>query len=237
MLSATKPFLNIDAGEHDDEPKDLYLLAHAVSIACGGHAGDELSMRRVLLACARAGTRAGAHPSYEDRDGFGRRDVAIEPATLEKSVRAQCEKLATVARACGVTVSHVKAHGALYHSANREPRIARAFVAGARAALGSPLVLGPVAGELRRAAEEAGLSFAREGFADRAMRADGSLVPRGEPGAVITDPGAARAQARRLAAAGVFDTLCVHGDTTGAVAIARAVRDELDALAPPSARG
>jgi UPF0271 protein len=235
MLSATKPFLNIDAGEHDDEPNELYSLAHAVSVACGGHAGDERSMRRVLMACARAGTRAGAHPSYEDREGFGRREVAIDPAVLEESVRAQCERLAGVARECGVIVSHVKAHGALYHAANWEPRIARAVIAGARAALGSPLVLGPPAGELRRAAEDAGLPFAREGFADRAMRADGSLVPRGEPGAVITDPGAARAQGRRLATAGTFDTLCVHGDTTGAVAIARAVREELDALAAASA--
>jgi 5-oxoprolinase (ATP-hydrolysing) subunit A len=230
MLSATNPFLNIDAGEDDAEPDELYVLAHAVSIACGGHAGDDRSMARVLSACARAGTRAGAHPSYEDREGFGRREIAIEPAALARSVRAQCERLATIARACGVTLSHVKAHGALYHAANRDLRLARAVVEGARGALGSPLVLGPPDGELRRAAEEAALSFAREGFADRAMRADGSLVPRGEPGAVIADPGAARAQARRLAASGAFDTLCVHGDTTGAIAIARAVRAELDAL-------
>ena len=82
MLSATNPFLNIDAGEDDAEPDELYVLAHAVSIACGGHAGDDQSMARVLQACARTGTRAGAHPSYEDREGFGRREIAIEPAAM-----------------------------------------------------------------------------------------------------------------------------------------------------------
>jgi len=230
MVARAPLFLNVDAGELEDEPEELYARAHAVSVACGGHAGDERSMERVLRACAKAGTRAGAHPSYEDREGFGRRERAVEPAALGKSVEAQCARLAEVARACGVALSHVKAHGALYHAANRDPEIARAVVEGARGALGSPLVVGPPEGELRRAAEAAGLAFAREGFADRAMRSDGSLVPRGEPGAVIGDVEVARAQARRLAASGAFDTLCVHGDSPGALGIARAVRDELDAL-------
>jgi UPF0271 protein len=225
-----RPFLNIDAGESDDEPGELYALAHAVSVACGGHAGDERSMERVLRACAKHGTKAGAHPSYEDREGFGRRELVVEGAVLEESVRTQCERLASIARACGVALSHVKAHGALYHAANRDPDLARAVVAGARAALGSPLVLGPPDGALRRSAEAAGLAYAREGFADRAMRPDGSLVPRGEPGAVIEDVRLARAQARRLATSGAFDTLCVHGDSPGALGIARAVREELGSL-------
>jgi len=224
------PFLNVDAGELDDEPAELYALAHAVSIACGGHAGDERAMERVLRECAKTGTRAGAHPSYEDREGFGRRELAVEPAILGASVEAQCARLAEVARGCGIALSHVKAHGALYHAANRDPETARIVVAAARRALGAPLVVGPPEGELRRAAAAAGLAFAREGFADRALRKDGSLVPRGEPGAVIGDPLAARAQAQALAISGTFDTLCVHGDSPGAVAIARAVRAELDAL-------
>ena len=231
MVENRAPFLNVDAGEHDTEPAELYALAHAVSVACGGHAGDESSMEQVLLSCAKAGTRAGAHPSYEDREGFGRRELDLEPEALARSVRGQCARLRAVARACGVELSHVKPHGALYHAANRDPRIALAVLAGARAALGSPLVVGPPEGELRRGAEAAGLAFAREGFADRAMRSDGSLVPRGEPGAVITDVGEARAQARRLAQTGMLDTLCVHGDSPGALAIARAVREELDGLA------
>jgi UPF0271 protein len=223
-----KPFLNVDAGEHDDEPAELYAIAHAVSIACGGHAGDERSMRRVLDACKLHGTAAGAHPSYEDREGFGRRELDVDAETVARSVRAQCVALGKAAREAGVAIVHVKPHGALYHAANRDPDLARAVVAGASAALGAVRVVGPPEGELRRAAEAAGLAFAREGFADRAMRADGSLMPRGEPGAVLTDARAAAEQARSLAASGRFDTLCVHGDTAGALAIARAVRAVLD---------
>ncbi len=223
------PFLNIDAGEHDDEPEELYALAHAVSIACGGHAGDNASMKRVLLACARTSTLAGAHPSYEDRAGFGRREMTVPPATLRASVEAQCARLGAIGDACGVPVVFVKPHGALYHAANRDPQIAAAVVAGVRAALGAPLFVGPPEGELLRAAQAALLAYAREGFADRAMRADGSLVPRSEPGAVLSDVATVREQARRLTADGKIDTLCVHGDSPGALAIARAVREELDA--------
>jgi UPF0271 protein len=159
----------------------------------------------------------------------------VDPSSLEKSVRAQCERLAEAARACGVAIAHVKAHGALYHAANRDPSTAAAVLAGARAALGSPVVVGPPKGELLRAAGAAGLRFEREGFADRRVRADGSLVPRNEPDAVIRDPVEARAVTRRFVANGTLDTLCVHGDTPGALAIARAVREELDALASPVA--
>ena len=231
MLSAMRLFLNIDAGELDDEPEELYAAAHAVSIACGGHAGDAASMERVLRACARTNgaTRAGAHPSYEDREGFGRRQLDVDAETLARSVRSQCAKLGSIARACGVEVSHVKAHGALYHAANRDAALARAVVAGTVAALGKVLVVGPALGELRRAADAAGCAFAREGFADRGVRPDGSLVPRGEPGALVTDVEEVRRRTRALAASGDVDTLCVHGDTPGSLALARAVREELGA--------
>jgi UPF0271 protein len=229
--SAVRPFLNIDAGELETEPDELYAAAHAVNIACGGHAGDEASMERVLRACARTGgtTRAGAHPSYDDRDGFGRRELAVVPETLARSVRAQCARLAAIARKCDVVVTHVKVHGALYHAANRDAEIARAVVAGAVTALGRVLVMGPAEGELQRAAERAGCVFAREGFADRGIRADGSLVPRGENGALVTDVSRVRARAKALATSGGVDTICVHGDTPGSLALARAVREELDA--------
>lgn len=230
-------FLNVDAGELESEPDELYALAHAVSIACGGHAGDERSMERVLRACMSAKTQAGAHPSYEDRAGFGRRDLDLSPETLLRSVHAQCARLRTVARDVGAEIAHVKPHGALYHAANRDPQIARAVIAGVQSSLGAPLVIGPEVGELRRAAEAAGLAFAREGFADRALRSDGSLVPRSEPGALITNPHEARAQAGRLARSGTLDTLCVHGDSAGAVDIARAVRSELDEIATRAKAG
>jgi UPF0271 protein len=217
--------LNIDAGELDDEPEELYALAHLVNIACGGHAGDARSMDRVLLACARAGTLAGAHPSYPDKDGFGRRAMAIDPRELGESVRVQCAALAERAARAGLRVTHVKPHGALYHAAIADPAIARAVVDGARGALGEVRFLGAARGELARAA---GPALLRERFCDRGERADGSLVPRGEPGALLTDPAVCAARASEFVRDASADTVCVHGDTPGAVRIARAVREALD---------
>lgn len=208
---------NLDGGEHDDEPEELWRLADIICIACGGHAGDEHSMRRVA-AVARA---VGAHPSYPDRAGFGRTTIAIAPAELEATIREQCARLAAIAR-----VAYVKPHGALYHDANRDPARAAAVIAGARAALGDVAVIGPPRGALHDAASGTGLRYLREGFADRATRPDGSLVPRGEPGALITDPQLAAARVREFA--GDHDTVCIHADTPGALAIGRAVRAALD---------
>jgi UPF0271 protein len=224
--------LNIDAGEHDDEPDALYAVADVVNIACGGHAGDARSMERVLRACKVHATLAGAHPSFEDREGFGRRELDVGPRELGVGVLRQCRALREIAERVGVEIRYLKPHGALYHAANRRADLAVALLEGARQGLegqfAATTLIGPPDGELRRAARALGLRFAREGFADRGMRPDGTLVPRSEPGALLTDPEAARAQARRLIESGGYDTLCVHGDTEGAVAIARAVRGELD---------
>jgi UPF0271 protein len=217
--------LNIDAGELDDEPEELYAIADLLNVACGGHAGDERSMERLATACARYGTRLGAHPSYVDRDGFGRREIAIASDLLADQITAQCRRLAAVAGAKGVEIAFAKPHGALYHAANRSGEIARACVEGVRAALGKEVaIVGPAGGELARAAGE---RFLREAFADRGVRPDGSLVPRGEPGALVTDPALAAARARELAVKSDVDTICIHGDTPGAVEIARAVRAAL----------
>jgi UPF0271 protein len=223
--------LNIDAGEHDDEPEELYAIADLVNVACGGHAGDARSMERVLRACKAHGTLAGAHPSYEDREGFGRRELQVDAAEVGRAVRRQCRALREIADRVGVEILYLKPHGALYHAANRDRRLALAVREAMQDVLGSPAapctLVGPPRGELRSAAEAVHARFAREGFADRTVRPDGTLVPRGEPGALVTSPDEARAQARRLVASGAYDTLCVHGDTPGAVDIARAVRDEL----------
>lgn len=228
--------LNIDAGEHDDEPQELYALADVVHIACGGHAGDLRSMERVLRACKRHGTTAGAHPSFPDREGFGRRAPPGDPGESARAfghaVLDQLQSLRAIADRVGVPIRSVKPHGALYHAANRDPRLALAIGDAARVALGlgpRHALVGPPDGELQRVATELGLRYLREGFADRGMLADGSLVPRGEPGALLTDPIEARLQARRLVATGNYETLCVHGDTPGAVEIARAVHEELRA--------
>jgi UPF0271 protein len=220
--------LNIDAGELPDEPEALYALAHVLNIACGGHAGDPASMERVLRACTITGARAGAHPSYPDRQGFGRRTIAIDVPELEASIASQCALLRSCGKRVGSAIVHAKLHGALYHDAARHRAIAEACIRGIVAALGRVIVIGPAGSELERAARAAGCRFEREGFADRALRPDGSLVPRNEPGALIEDPILAAAQARRLARSGTVDTICVHGDTPGAVAIARAVREALE---------
>ncbi|HYO53695.1 LamB/YcsF family protein [Archangium sp.] len=227
----TECLLNIDLGELPDEDERLYTYAQVANIACGGHAGDEHSMRRALEACARHGTRAGAHPSYEDRANFGRQEVQVSPEVLRAQVAAQCARLLALASEVGVPVRYVKPHGALYHAANREPALARAVVEGVVESLGPGVTfLGPGSGALREAARTAGVAYAREGFADRGTRPDGSLIPRGQPGAVLSDPAVARENALRLALGGTVDTLCVHGDSLGAVAMAREVRAVLDVL-------
>jgi UPF0271 protein len=239
----------MDLGELPDEPEALYGLAHIANVACGGHAGDDDSMARAVALCAAGGTALGVHPSYPDREGFGRREQAMPPAELEATVAEQCGRLVAIARRAGVPVTYAKAHGALYHAASRDLAVARALVAGAgraadglvgrrsaaadglaggRAAADTVTWIGAAGGALERVAADAGLAFAREAFADRATRSDGSLVPRGEAGAVIADEAAVVAQALALARRGDVDTLCLHGDTPGAVALARAVRAALD---------
>lgn len=221
--------LNIDLGELPGEEEELYEHAHLANVACGGHAGDESSMRRAVELCLRHRTRVGAHPSYPDREGFGRRRVTMEAAALRASVTEQCARLAGVAGALGAATPFVKAHGALYHAAHEDAAVAAALVGGALDALGPGITfLGPAAGELAAAVARAGLALYREGFADRATRTDGTLVPRSESGALILEPSVAAARASALVASGEVDTVCVHGDTPGAVAIARAVRGILD---------
>ncbi len=218
----------LDAGEHDDEPEELWRAVDALNVACGGHAGDAASMARVIAFCARTGVRVGAHPSYPDRDGFGRRTLVMTPDALATSVEAQCAALAAIARDAGVRVEHVKPHGALYHDAARDPALAGAVVGGAALALGDAIaVIGPPAGALARAAAARGLRYLREGFADRGTRPDGSLIPRGEPGALIEDPAVAAARALSLATGATIDAMCVHADTPGALAIVHAVREAL----------
>jgi UPF0271 protein len=222
-------WLNIDLGETEAEADELYAYAHVANIACGGHAGEVRSMARAVALCREHGTHVGAHPSYPDREGFGRRRLAIEAAAMRDVVAAQCDALAAVARAAGVRVEHVKAHGALYHAARDDAELAEALLAGAARSLGAGVtVIGPPTGALASAAARERVPYLREGFADRATRPDGTLVPRTEPGALVTDPRAAADRTRELLRAGVVDTVCVHGDTPGAVAIARAVRAALD---------
>lgn len=221
--------LILDCGERPDETEHLWACADVFCCACGGHAGDEESMRRVVAFCARSVARLGAHVSYPDRAGFGRRspfshpDIVETVQALADSLVDQERALLRMAHAQGVAVTAVKPHGALYHDAAIYPDVAGAVIDAAVAVFGPrTLLIGPRYGFLHDECARQGIPYAREGFADRRMRPDGSLVPRDEPGALILDPEEAAAQAKRLLE--TYDVVCVHGDTPGALAIARAVR-------------
>ena len=219
--------LNADVGEGTGE-EPLYAVITSANIACGGHAGNAETMREALLLAVAHGVAIGAHPSYPDREGFGRVTRNLAPVELTRAVAAQVLALVAVADALGASVRHVKPHGALYNDAAGRSDVALAVAEGV-ASVSSALVLVGLAGSpALRVWRERGFSVAAEGFADRAYTASGTLVPRTEAGAVITDPAAAAAQAIALAGDGGCATICVHGDTPGAVAIAAAVRRGLE---------
>ncbi|MDR6906655.1 UPF0271 protein [Agromyces sp. 3263] len=238
--------LNSDLGESfgawrvgDDEA--MFGLVSSANVACGFHAGDALTMAESVSRAARHGVALGAHPGYRDLAGFGRRALDTSPAELAAELLVQLGGLDGLARAAGTRVRYVKAHGALYHRLAVDETAAHAFAeAVARYDATLPL-LGPPSSALERASDASGLRFAREAFVDRGYVADGSLVPRGEPGAVVDDPAAAADRALELAETGGItaddgsrvelapDSLCLHGDTPGAVAMARAVRAALEA--------
>lgn len=239
--------LNADLGEAFGAyamGADEAVLAYVSSanVACGFHAGDPMVIDRTVARAVRAGVAVGAHPSHFDLRGFGRREIAADPAEVEADVVYQVGAVAAFARAHGSHLTHVKPHGALYNQAAGDEALARAVARGT-ARVGRELVLVGLAGSaaMRRAAEAEGLRFAAEAFADRAYDASGRLVPRSRPGALITDPSSAAAKAVRIVREGrvaaidgttvemAADTLCLHGDNPHALEIARAVREALEA--------
>ncbi|HET9093625.1 MAG TPA: 5-oxoprolinase subunit PxpA [Solirubrobacteraceae bacterium] len=223
--------LNADVGERpgaDGLAADLAIVGavSSVSVACGFHAGDAARMRAV---CAEAVLRRkciGAHVSYLDRVGFGRRDVDVDAATLREHVVQQIAALRIEAGLEHGLVGYVKPHGALYHRAAVDPGHAQAVVAAIAATDRRLRLLGPPGSELLRCAEAGGIEAFAEGFADRAYRPDGTLVPRDEPGAVL-EPARALDQCVALARTGWFRSLCLHSDTPGAAELAVALRNRL----------
>jgi UPF0271 protein len=216
--------LNSDLGEGfgvwpggpDDE---LLALISSANVACGFHAGDPLIMRRTCTAAAARGVAVGAQVSYHDLAGFGRRFVDVEPGQLAAELLYQIGALQAIALACRTAVTYVKPHGALYNTAVSHEGHAAAVAAAAVDAGGLP-VYGLPSSALRQAVERRGLRFVVEGFADRGYRDDGTLVPRGQPGALLSTAGDVQAQVLRLAATGAA-SICVHSDSPGAVDIAR----------------
>lgn len=230
--------LNADLGEGSTTDRDLLALVTSASIACGSHAGDPLTMVQTARMAAGHGVSVGAHPSYPDREGFGRRPLSLHPDDLFATIVEQVVAMVSAATSAGTHVRFVKPHGALYNQAAAEPSVAEPVVRAA-AELGLPLLC-PHGSQMQRLASASGVGCYTEAFADRAYHPDGSLAPRGWPGAVLHDPAAVARQAIRLAVHGevvasdgsvvpvMADSLCLHGDTPGAVHLARSVRRTLE---------
>jgi len=221
--------LNCDMGELEDARHEAALMEYVTSanIACGGHAGDEASMERTARLALARGVRIGAHPGYPDRAHFGRVAIPMPAAEIERLVRRQIERLDAVVRRLGGRIVHVKPHGALYNVAVRNTEVARAIAAGVAAWDPRVTLFGLAGSPMLDVWRQMGLQVAAEAFADRRYEPDGTLRPRQFAGALIADPREAAAQALRFAREGKAQTICVHGDTPGAVDILKACREAL----------
>ena len=229
--------LNADLGEGEPHDELLLGIVSSCNIACGGHAGDDASMTRAVQLADRHGVSIGAHPSYPDREGFGRRSGFMRGQELLESLTQQVRSLASVCENEQATLNTLKPHGALYNDARSNDELAEMLV---QLAAGFRLsVVGLPGSATERAADRYGVPYLREGFVDRAYLADGSLSPRSRDGAVIEDVSVAAGQAVHLATGrsistldgevmslGV-DTLCLHGDTPNAADTAKAVQSRL----------
>jgi len=236
--------LNADLGEGTGssrvwEDATLLDLVSSANIACGFHAGDAMTMHETVRAAKERGVTIGAHPSYPDIPGFGRRELGLPAKEITRHVAYQIRALRDV---CGIErakLSYVKPHGALYNRAARDPEAAYAIVAAVRDVEASLTLLGLAGSEMARAAERAGLAFAAEAFVDRGYRPDGTLVPRNEDGAVIHDVKRAVQRAIMLVKGQTItaddgselriyaQSLCVHGDNADAPSILRALNTRL----------
>lgn len=238
--------LNCDLGESFGAYTiglDEAVIPHITSanVACGCHAGDPLVMQRTVALCKASGVCVGAHPGLPDLQGFGRRVMRISPTEAKAWVQYQVGALQAFCHAAGVPLHHVKPHGALYNMAGADRKLADAICAAVRESAPGAVLLALSGSEMVRAAEAAGIPVAREVFADRGYRPDGSLVPRGEPGAMIEDEEEAIARVVRMVKEGkvqandgtdlaiAADSICVHGDGPKALAFVQKIRAGLAA--------
>ncbi|MFD1745356.1 LamB/YcsF family protein [Rhizobium helianthi] len=238
--------LNSDLGESygawkmGDDAAMLAIVSSA-NIACGFHAGDPLGIRKTVEAAANCGVAIGAHVSYPDRVGFGRRDMDLTPAELAADVIYQIGALQGLATAAGTRVTYVKPHGALYNRIANDPKQGQAVIDGIKAVDANLILMGLAGAPILEQARASGLNVVAEAFADRAYTPAGHLVSRREAGAVLHDTNLIGQRMLRLAREGTLEaidgsviridaqSICVHGDSPGAVAIAQAVRKTLEA--------
>jgi UPF0271 protein len=233
--------LNADVAEGVGDDAALMPYLSSANIACGYHAGNAAVMRHAIGFARRHGVAVGAHPGFKDRKGFGRRELTMTAGEIEDLIARQVETLAAAAAEKGVRVAHVKPHGALYNMAAREPALAAAIARSVAAVDRSLALFGLAGSSLIDEGRKAGLRTVSEVFADRAYRGDGSLVPRTEPGAVLDDSDLVVERALTMVREGTVtavdgsrvpleaQTICIHGDTPGAVEFARQLRTALEA--------
>jgi len=215
--------LNADLGEGVTDDEGLMTVVTSANLACGFHAGDEPTMRRVCDSAAEQGVVVGAQVSYLDRENFGRRHMDVAADLLTEWVAEQVAVLRAIAGSCGIAVAYLKPHGALYNRVVDDEDQAAAVLRGS----GDLPVLGLPGSAVLRLAEAAGRTGVREGFPDRGYTEEGRLVPRDQQGALVGGAGAIAHNAVEMARAGEVQSLCVHGDSPGAVEAAVSVRDAL----------
>ncbi|MEO1554521.1 MAG: 5-oxoprolinase subunit PxpA [Pseudomonadota bacterium] len=232
--------LNADLGEGCAFDAELMTVVTSCNIACGGHAGDEVSMRTALRLAKVNNVAAGAHPSFPDRENFGRTPSPQRGAELEQQLVEQVSALKRLATEIGVPLCHLKPHGALYNMAAQDADLSESVVSVLIELLPGARLFGPPTSKLEAVAKANGVSFIAEGFADRAYEQDGRLRDRKHPGAVIHDTEVQTRQALLIATQGEVDayesarialpvqTICVHGDTPGAFAAAQSIRQSLE---------
>jgi UPF0271 protein len=232
--------INADLGEGSGHDEELFELISSANIATGFHAGDSDSMHAAITAAKKHGVTVGAHPSFFDRENFGRKELKISIPEVFDAVAYQLGVFQAIATAAGVQPNHVKPHGALYNMAVRDQELAGAIARAIESVDPQLILFAPDKSELARAGEAHGLQIAGEIFADRNYLNDGWLVPRTRPDALLRDPNEAAQRVLRMLREGKVrsveggdvdvrgETICVHGDTPGAVEFARELRSQLD---------
>jgi UPF0271 protein len=215
--------INCDLGEGIGNDAQLMPYIDEANIACGFHAGDAFTMRETVALCIRNGVKIGAHPSYLDRENFGRKEIELSPEEIYLLVKKQIEILNQIVKTAGGNLNHVKPHGALYNTSAKNPEVAKAIAKAVKDIDAELILFGLKSSHSISAAKELGLKTAEEAFADRRYENDGALTPRSQPGACFTEIQDVLNQVEKVKA----DTWCIHGDGPHALEFAKALKAKL----------